>query len=264
LSSRAPEPDRPQRIAWRELRAEIARELDQDQSVAVVGPTGSGKTVLLKEIAKIRGERKAKDGHPARVTYLAAKPRDDSLDDLEWPVIKTWPPGYGRFHVIVWPTYGDPETAATRQRRVFRPLLKTIFGEGGQTVVIDEIAYFTDPLPDGLGLKTVIHQYLTVGRSNKLGLLGGTQRPRNVPRAFWSEPKWLFIFRLDDYDDLKRVHEIGGKRGGVDKIVAELEDYDFLVIRRKGTRRDLYISRVEVQIAPGLYKDPGWRKSRRA
>jgi energy-coupling factor transporter ATP-binding protein EcfA2 len=246
LSSRAPEYAPPQRVAWPDLQRELERELDQDQSAAVVGPTGSGKTVLLKELAKIRARRKAKDGHPARVTYLVAKPRDDSLDDLHWPHVRAWPPGFGQFHVIVWPPYGDPESAATRQRRVFRPLLKTIFGEGGQTVVIDEIAYFTDPLPDGLGLKTVIHQYLTVGRSNKLGLLGGTQRPRNVPRAFWSEPKWLFIFRLDDYDDLRRVHEIGGKRSGLVEIVSNLEDFDFLVVRRKGTRRDLYISRVQM------------------
>lgn len=236
----------PERIPWPQLREEFKREHAQGQHVSVVGPTDSGKTVLLLELVKARGERRARDSNPTRITYLAAKPRDDSLKGLPWPHIKRWPPSYGQYQVIVWPPYGDPETAAARQSRVFRPLLKTIFAEGGQTVVIDEIAYFTDPLPDGMGLKTVIHQYLTVGRSNNISLMGATQRPRNVPRAFWSEPKWLFIFRIDDDDDLRRIREIAGKREGLVDVVSNLGDHEFVVIRRKGTRRDLYVSKVEL------------------
>src|SRR5579859_2951286 len=127
----------PERVPWRQVSELFYQEHRQGQHVSVVGPNGSGKSVLLIELAKLRARRRAKDGHPSRVTYLAAKPRDATLDLLEWPIAKTWPPGYGVWHSIVWPPYGDPETAATRQRRVFRPLLKTIFAEGGQTVVID-------------------------------------------------------------------------------------------------------------------------------
>ncbi len=236
----------PDRVPWSEVADLFYREHKQGQHVGVVGPNGSGKSVLLVELSKLRARRRASDGNPSRVTYLAAKPRDDTLDLLGWPVGRSWPPGYGQWHVIVWPPYGDPETAAERQRRVFRPLLKTIFGEGGQTVVIDEIAYFTDRKPDGLDLAPVIHQYLTVARALDLSLFGATQRPRHVPRAFWSEPKWLGIFRIDDYDDLRRVHEIGGKREGLEQVVGELDDHEFLLIRRVGTKKELYISKVEL------------------
>lgn len=235
-----------ERISWQELARLFYREHRQGDHVAVVGPTDSGKSMLLVELAKIRASRTASDGNPSRVTYLAAKPRDKTVDELGWPIAKRWPPSYGQWHVIVWPPYGDPETAAGRQRRVFRPLLKAIFAEGGQTVVIDEIAYFTDPLPDGLGLKPVIHQYLTVARSSDLSLFGATQRPRNVPRAFWSEPKWLFLFRIDDTDDLRRVREIGGNREGLVETIEQLDDHEFVLVRRQGTRRHLYTSKVEL------------------
>lgn len=236
----------PDRVAWPEVADLFYREHRQGQHVGVVGPNGSGKSVLLIELAKLRARRRAADGHPSRVSYLVAKPRDETLELLGWPVVKSWPPGYGVWHAIVWPPYGDPETAAARQRKVFRPLLKTIFAEGGQTVVIDEIAYFTDRKPDGLDLGGVIHQYLTVARSLDLSLFGGTQRPRHVPRAFWSEPKWLGMFRIEDYDDLRRVHEIGGKREGLGDVVAELDDHEFLLIRRVGTRKELLISKVDL------------------
>jgi energy-coupling factor transporter ATP-binding protein EcfA2 len=236
----------PDRVAWADVAALFEKEHRQGQHVGVVGPTDSGKSVLLVELAKIRARRRVADGQPSRVAYLVAKPRDKTVDALGWPTAKKWPPGYGEYHVLVWPPYGDPETVTQRQRRVFRPLLNTIFAEGGQSVVIDEIAYFTEPEPDGLGLRGVIHKYLTVARSSELSLFGGTQRPRNVPRAFWSEPLWFGIFRIHDYDDLRRVHEIGGKREGLDVIVSELDDYEFVLVRRKGTRREMYISKVEL------------------
>jgi hypothetical protein len=239
----------PDRAPWSEVAELFRTEHRQGQHVGVVGPNGTGKSVLLIELCKLRAERRVKDGNPSRVTYLAAKPRDKTLDELDWPVVKKWPPHQGQWHVIVWPPYGDPDTVIERHRAIFQPLLRRIFREGFQTVAIDELGYFTAKTHDeGLNLGGIIDKYLTVARSSELALFGGTQRPRNVPRAFWSEPKWFGVFRFEDYDDARRVAEIGGKREGfLQLITEELDDYEFLFVRRFGAaRRDLLISKVEL------------------
>jgi hypothetical protein len=238
---------RPERARWSEVAATFRDEHRQGDHLAVVGPTKSGKSVLLLEFAKLRAQRRASDGRPSRVTVLATKPRDRTLDALGWPRITRWPPGYGQEHVIVWPPYGDPETAPGRHRRIFRPLLSAIFVEGGQTVVVDEVAYFSDPPPDGLGLKSVINQYFTTARSNDLSIMGGTQRPRHVPRSMWSESEWLAIFHIRDHDDLRRLAEIGGNTKELIAIVGQLDQHEFLFLRRRGSRLELAVSKVDVK-----------------
>lgn len=218
----------------------------QGEHVSIVGQTGSGKSVLGLELCKLIATRKGKDGRPARVVVLGTKPRDDTMAALGWPVIKKWPPSYGQEACIVWPRGTDPDTAARVQSKVFRPLLNTIFHEGGQTVYLDEAAYFEDPLPDGLGLKTIMRQYWTTARGLKLTLIAGTQRPRGVVRSMWSEPSWVFIFPPDDDDDLQRVAQLSGARDDVLDIAQQLGGHEFLCVRRQRDMgvKQLYVSKV--------------------
>jgi energy-coupling factor transporter ATP-binding protein EcfA2 len=239
-------PPRVDRARWREVQELFYQEHRQGEHVAVVGVNGSGKSVLLFELAKLRARRRATDGEPSRVTVLATKPRDKTIDALGWPHVKSWPPPANEHHVIVWPPYGDPETAVARHRRVFQPLLRRIFVEGGQTVVFDEIAYFTDGPPEGLALRHIVGQYYRLGRSNDLSAMGGTQRPANVPRSFWSESDWLAIFPLYDHDDLKRVTEIGGRSDELLAAIAELDEHECLFIRRRGSKLEMVRTQVEL------------------
>ena len=214
--------------------------------MSFVGPTGSGKSVLGVCLAQILGSRKARDKRPARVTIFATKPRDRTISALGWPTIKDWPPPYGQEHVVVWPKSSDPQTAAIRKRQVIAPIMRSIYQEGGQTAYVDEAAYFEERPPSGLGLASLMGEFWLSARSLDLTLIAGTQRPRNVSRAMWSEPTWLFVFRVHDLDDLKRVGEIAGSRAELEAAVAHLAGHEFVcVYRPRGGERQIFASRVE-------------------
>lgn len=221
----------------------------QGEHVSLVGATGSGKSVCGVELCKLIGTRVAKDGRPARVTVLADKPRDDTIMRLHtrngWPIIKKWPPSYGQEHVIVWPRGGTPTQEVKRHRAVFLPLLEQIYSEGGQTVYIDEAAYFEDTAPAGLGMRGTMSKFWRAARSNKVSMVAGTQRPTHVSRLMWSEPSWLIIFVVEDDEDLKRVAQLSGQKIAVWQIVPQLGGHEFLCVRRqRDGRHSLYVSRV--------------------
>lgn len=230
---------------------------NQAEHIAIVGPTGTGKTGLGLTLCKIIGARKAKDGRPSRVTVLQTKPRDDTLrailPEKEWPVIKTWPPNYAQEHVVVWPKGGPPSKRARNQRAVLLPLLDMVYTEGGQTLYVPEAAYFERPLAapgksgGGMGMSGTMAQIWSEGRSNKLGVIGDTQRPREVTRLMWSEPQWLMVYMPEDEEDLKRIAELSGFKREVYMIVPKLGEHEFLCIRRQRHegQRELYVSRID-------------------
>ncbi len=232
-------------LRWADFAAYFGRHHRQGEHVALVGPTGSGKSVLGLELCKIVGARTASDGRPARVVVFGTKPRDRTLSRLGWPVIREWPPGYGQEHVIVWPRPRDPQTAARRQSRVFREVMRAIYREGGQTVYLDEIADFEEPMTaGGFGLGGLVSQYWRAARSLDLTLIAGTQRPRNVGRGMWSEPTWVCVFRVDDEDDFKRVKQLGDA-ASLEAIHSKLGGHEFVCVHRpRGGERRYFVSRV--------------------
>jgi hypothetical protein len=236
-------------LPWDRFAGMFAKAHKAGEHVAIVAPTGGGKSVVAFELAKIVGARTARDKRPARVTVLGSKPtRDDTLSALHrsgWPIIKKWPPKYGEEHCIVWPRGGTLSQASQRQRAVYVPLLDAIHSEGHQTVVIDEEAHFEDSQPEGLGMRGLMGPFWSGARSNKLTLIAATQRPRNVTRLMWSEPSWIIILRPEDEDDLKRVAELSGRKAEVIEIVDHLGAFEFLCIRRqRGGGRGIYVSKV--------------------
>lgn len=254
-----PAPADPIVLDWDEFRSMFGRNHRQGEHVAIVGPTGGGKSVVAFELARIVGARQGKDRRPARVTVLGSKPaRDDTLMALhksghgeEWQIITHWPPAYGEEHCIVWPRGSTLSGAAKKQRERFVPVLDQIHSEGGQTVVIDEEAHFEDGPPEGLGMRGMMAPFWSGARSNKITMIGATQRPRGVTRLMWSDSSWVIVLKPEDDDDTVRVAELTGnkrrdKKEAFFEMVDRLGDFEFLCFRRqRGGGRGVYVSRVK-------------------
>jgi hypothetical protein len=245
-------PPKPTVLQWEDFQAMFLANHKVGEHCAIVGPNGSGKTLLGLELCKMIGSRKQKDnGRPWPVTVLQYKPRDSTIQLAipDWPIIKKWPPKYGEEHCIVWPRGGPPSEASRRQRAVFAPLLDKIYQEGGQCVFITEAAYFERAQPNGLGLSGTMEQFWGTARSLNLSVVSDTQRPRNVTLLMWTEPAWLFVYRLKNRDDVKHIADLSGEQVGVWSIVPQLGEHEFLCIRNQqhqGEQHGLYVSRVTV------------------
>lgn len=240
-------------LQWPQFQAMFMKAHKQGEHVSIVGPTGSGKSVLELEIAKLAGARKTSGGRPSRVVVLGVKPADDTLMRLHkdgWPIIKTWPPSYGQEHCIVWPRSRNwpASKQAEMQRKIFEPLLDEIYTEGGQAVCIDEAAFFERDRPKGLGLGSTMENFWSNSRSNNTTLIAATQRPRHVTLLMWSEPSWVIIFKPKDLRDLETVGKASGHYWEVMTIVRQLGGFEFVCVRRQNDgSNEIYVSKVEIQ-----------------
>lgn len=205
------------------------------QHVAIIGPTGSGKSVVAIDLLEGRAERR--DAH---VIILASKRRDRSLTKLGWPIIHSWPPDYehrvGR-KVILWPPYGRASTARSN-RKTFTDALDEILEEGGWTVYLDEAIYFTETL----GLRSLLDEYWNTARSSGITVVASSQGVTWVPAAMMSQQQWVIIFGLRDEETRKRAAQIAGDRHRFDPAIAQLREHEFLLVRTRTGHG--YISRV--------------------
>ncbi len=252
VGSALPESEQPGEWPWAKVLAYFAANHKQGEHVAFEGPTGSGKSTLALELLIERGNRRAADRRPTRVTILETKRRDrtmNALQGLGWKRITRldeWPPAYGDEHTIVWPPAARASVKVNPQKPLFVAVLDEVEESGNQILYLDEVADFTDSERDGgFGLGGTLSIYWRRSRSNGVSLFAATQRPVAVPRLMWDSSSWMFLFRPEDLDDLKRIAEISGCRELVLEVVPTLEQHEFLMIRRRPVRLAI-ISRVEL------------------
>lgn len=194
---------------WEEFRDWFAGVWKPGEHVALIGPTGTGKSTLAVNLLPLRNH----------VLALDPKGGDSTLKILQRHgfIRSSWPPdrktrrrieeGDGARLIV-----GDVVSSRAdlpRLRATISRALDDAFDEGGWTLYIDELQIAADRRLMGLGGS--IERLLIAARDRGVSVVTSYQRPANVPRSASEMSRWLFVWHTRDTDVVNRLAEMAGR-----------------------------------------------------
>lgn len=198
----------------------------QGEHVAIIGPTGSGKTTIAQILLEIR----------TYVVVLAVKRTDDTLEQFKsgahglskYKVISTWPPKYPNVRVVFWARPKELGVTNDQQERL-RNVVNKLYLQGGWTIFFDDAGYITGYLHMGGELGIMLNQ----GRSDNLTVVAAMTQPKSMvarlPSETFKQCRHQLIFKFDNEDEVKAIAAIAGINWHrLLEIMAQLRDHDFI------------------------------------
>ena len=256
--------------SWDDFLKDFKKDWEPGQHVAIVAPTGQGKTTVLVSLL-----------NECRSYVLGFDPKggDDTLAKTGYPRLTQWPPpsrDYDKMAGRASPEWRDVWRWLTRQppRTVDRQPVKYLVGpktrrrrdrpsliamqeralegawdDGGWTVAIDELQIAADKM----GQKDSIDELLIAARTRKVSVVSLFQRPANVPRAAYEMASHIFLGLTLDVDTINRLSEIVGRpkyeiRGAVNGLASA--DYSWLIVPNNPRRPILLTLPREPDVQP--------------
>lgn len=201
----------------------------QGEHVTTIGPTGSGKTVLNRQLLRRRDF----------VVVLGVKKRDPELygpfEREGYELVRVFhpepPPDEDQVKLLFVPQTDKHGTEGRQVKtRQFRQALNDIYDVGNWTVYADDVQY----LADQLRLAPELEELWMLGRSEGVSVVASSQEPVDIPLQAYGMATHLFLFRNDDLQRARRMAELAGlNREIVQTTVLQLPDHEFVYINKR-------------------------------
>ena len=163
--------------------------------IAVIGATGSGKGVFIKNYALKKSDRRLLIWDYMREYGQFTDLQTDSLG----AAIRAM--NQAQFRIAFQPSFDDSLRA-----RQFDAFCKAAVAVGNLRLVIEELAFVTKASHAPAGWKMAT----SIGRHKKLRIIGASQRPAQVDKAFWSNCTEIHCGFLNYDDDQKTMSKALG------------------------------------------------------
>jgi hypothetical protein len=149
------------------------------EHIAIIGTTGTGKTYLMSQLTGLRNY----------AIILRTKSDDNKFKGFRTVRDTRAMRGIHDRKLLIDPPYH-------RQASICADALLSAWKQGNWTVFLDEL-FYVDHI---LGLEAYVNMLLTQGRSKRLSIVTGMQRPLWVTRFALSEVQHVFTFGLEARD----------------------------------------------------------------
>jgi len=196
----------------------------QGEHVTTIGPTGSGKTVLNRELLKLRDF----------VLVLGVKNRDPELYGgferegyRQVTRFNPRPPDNADTERVLYVPQTSKHGKDARKERAdrLRHALNDVYDAGAWAVYIDDVQYVADQL----GLATELEELWMLGRSEGVTVVASSQEPVNIPLMAYGMATHLFLFKNPDLRRADRMAELTGvNRDVVRDTILRLPPHEFL------------------------------------
>lgn len=223
-----------ERMDWEDYLRWVKRRLHAGEHGVIIGSTGSGKSILAREVVPMFGRN---------IVVVDGKGGDDpSLAFPGFNVVRAWPPreessimraispSRAREPIrVVFSPKKEKMADLARNRDLFSNLLDDLFTRKRArvfTVYFDELGELADPKKMGLGSKVeVLHQQM---RYRKGSVITSMQFPTWLPKPAYRETKHRWIFRVMDEDSMKFLASITGHRQEIMPVMQKLRRFEFI------------------------------------
>jgi hypothetical protein len=207
-------------------------EWRQGEHITTIGPTGSGKTVLNRELLLFR----------SYVIVLGVKNRDPELygpfERQGYELVHHFEPeppdevDHARVLFVPQTSLRGPD-ARKPKARAFRSVLNEVQDVGYWCVYCDDVMYMADQLK----LAPDLEELWILGRSEGVSVVASSQEPVNIPVMAYGMATHLFLFTNKDRYRARRMAELTGvNRDIAEHAILNLPPHEFLYINKNTGR----------------------------